>query len=202
MIRSKVQRHCVELSSIGDVDASRVSISRKYRKVMHDKPLFRAVSLRRPRAGTPAARENRQPARAMKTCVVQPPQRIGSIQSVVLLRHIPRRPAVLIPRVGSAPASSRATITAELSVKRAAQCRGVQPSSVRALGSAPDCKQRVTSGASAASKKKVSFQSAQSTCTSIGMGWHAVIATAMVAATRQVIDFIVGSLTQVPSASR
>ena len=39
MIRSKVQRHCVELPSIGDVDASRVSISRKYRKIIHREPM-------------------------------------------------------------------------------------------------------------------------------------------------------------------
>ena len=35
MILAKVERHCVELSSIGDVDAGRVLALRKHREAIH-----------------------------------------------------------------------------------------------------------------------------------------------------------------------
>ena len=53
-------------------------------------------------------------------------------------------------------------MTAGFSVSQAATCRGVTPPSARALGSAPDWMQSVTSAAAAASKYSFEFQSAQS----------------------------------------
>ena len=63
---------------------------------------------------------------------------------------------------GSAPPSISAAITAELSLSSAAMCRGVEPLSFQAFGSAPDDKQsRIVMGVTVA-KNTAEFQPPQS----------------------------------------